>query len=52
MKAAAVAREELMLNLHKLCVENSVELKMFLLLNENQCADTFPNAHVAFRIYF
>ena len=40
-----------MVNLDKHWVENSIELKMFLLLNENQCSDAFPNMHVALRIY-
>ena len=51
MKAAAVAREKLMLDLDEHFVENSIELKIFLLLNENQCANTFPNVHIALRLY-
>ena len=40
-----------MLNLNKYCVENSIKVKMFLLRNENQCADTTLNAHHAARTY-
>ena len=48
MKAAVVTCEESMLNLDKHCLENSVELKLFLFLNENQCADTFPTRTLLF----
>ena len=35
VKAAAVAREKPILELNKLCIQNSIKLKIFLLLNEN-----------------
>ena len=48
-RAAAVARRESMLDKH--CVTNNIEVKMFLLLKEKQCADTFLNVHLALHIY-
>ena len=50
-KTVTVARQESVDNSENQVLNSNVELKMFKLLSDNDCADTFPNVHIALRIY-
>ena len=51
VKTVTVARQEPVDNSENQVLNSNIELKMFKLLNDNDCADTFPNVHIALRIY-
>ena len=52
-KTETVARQELVDNSENQVLNSNIELKVFKLLSDNDCtsADTFPNVHIALRIY-